>query len=267
MRQNAKDFKDMASICGLRDGREVRRALARLEQGQLKRQEQKNILNFVFISYTSDPAQAKVDRSGNARARKKRTRIQHRVETLLQTYAHDPGLIEQDCSNPLDLRYNTLPKPEQDRAVALMREERFRTLTNTLSTTKLLIHGGARSAVSLEIRWGSNTGNVLPLELLGTRDREVDVAFVLALFGKYSDNIFIKGHGVPVLTLDGNGTIVSIGSTTNGKIYDGIKASDGELKLSFADKTPILEEQYLGGQINNFSSVGTIYTYSRDHED
>ncbi|KAB2572084.1 putative subtilisin-like protease protein [Lasiodiplodia theobromae] len=76
-----------------------------------------------------------------------------------------------------------------------------------------------------------------------------------------SDNIFIQGYGVPVVAVVGNGTIVSIGSTTDSTIYDAIK-TNGEVKLSFTDKTPVLEEQFLGGQMNNFSSVGPSWDFA-----
>lgn len=70
-----------------------------------------------------------------------------------------------------------------------------------------------------------------------------------------SGNIFIEGYMVPLVSVTGNGTIVSVGATLDANIYESVKANQG-LKLSFTDKTPILEDQPWGGQINNFSSVG-----------
>ncbi|GME39660.1 Subtilisin-like protease protein [Neofusicoccum parvum] len=76
-----------------------------------------------------------------------------------------------------------------------------------------------------------------------------------------SDNIFIQGYGVPTPAFDANGTIVSIGSTTDSTIYENVKAA-GEYTLSFVDTTPVLEKQLWGGQINNFSSVGPSWDFS-----
>ncbi|OJD30512.1 uncharacterized protein BKCO1_5900053 [Diplodia corticola] len=153
MEQNARDFKTMAKICGLRDVREMRKAQARFEQGQLKRQEQKTILNYVFLFIKDDPAQAsapdsKPDRS--SRPHRRRHRHPHpraEAETLLQTYAHDHTLITTDCHALLQLRY-TLSKPEQSRAVALLHDPSFQSLTTTLAPRRLLVHGCSQEGTS-----------------------------------------------------------------------------------------------------------------------
>ncbi|KAL1386727.1 hypothetical protein HDK64DRAFT_339409 [Phyllosticta capitalensis] len=97
-------------------------------------------LNHALELFQSDPKQIQQEYPSRSRQLQntKPTKLKYRVEDLLEF--HDPAVLENDYMSMRKLQFTMKPS-EQDRAVALLRDERLQGFVAEQNSGMLLIHG------------------------------------------------------------------------------------------------------------------------------